>query len=118
VLAVAVVWTTLFGMIKEQLTFHIDTINRLVELGMMDKAQAEAEIVDCQIGLKPCTFSVWMKRPAQLAYKGAWFELYRDITASEVLEAWLMDDINEKEQVRPYNKSQSDLCSKHNQLFA
>jgi len=98
--------------------FHIDTINRLVELGMMDEAQAKSEIVDCTIGLNPCAFSVWMKRPAQLAYKGAWFELYRNVTASEVLESWLMDDINEKDQVRPYNKSQSDLCSKHNQLFA
>lgn len=98
--------------------FHIDTVKRLIELGMMDEKTGATEIVDCEIGLKPCTFSIWTKRPDQLAYKGAWFELYRNIEAAEVLEIWLMDDVNEKDQVRCYNKSQSELCSKMNQLFA
>ena len=102
---------------NEKLKFHVTAVARFNELGLMDDAQSSAELTDCAIGLNPCTFSVWVKRPDQLAYKGAWFELYRNEPAELILELWLMDEIPEDCQVRPFNNSQSDLCSKHNQLF-
>jgi hypothetical protein len=95
---------------KDETRLHIEFCQKAVEMGLWDQSEADREIADCEIGLTPCTFSIWMRNPPQMAL--AWFELCRNLTWREVMEIWLDDGFDEKEQLRKYNHKQTDLLHK------
>ena len=94
---------------NETIKDHIKGIRKLVEMGLFDATQAESEITDCTIGLKPCTFSVWCKRPEPLLWKGPWWCYASNITIKEVFELYLLGEIEDGDQVRPFNLAQYKL---------
>ncbi len=89
---------------------HVDFCQKFADLGFWTQSEADKEIRDCEIGLKPCTFSVWMRNPNSFAL--SWFELYRNCDWREIMELWLDNSFDEKDQLRPYNRAQTDLISR------